>query len=231
MAAKRWYALSIGKDMKYWREILILILTVILVASVQECGSEKSRANANYKALTDTTSHFKNRLGTITASRAALQLTNSELKQTLLSKDDSLNQLSKEFVQLRSVVKFSSKLKLPAAAVKFETPIPGQTCDSLPLAFERSGAFRQKWFQFYYSVTPDSLKITDMAMNNTTTVITGVKRKWFLGKQVVKTDVTHSNPYISTQQITSAEVVVPEPWYKKWYLWLAAGIAGGLLIK
>jgi len=217
--------------MKYWREILILILTVILVASIQECGSEKSRADNNYKALTDTTSHFKNRVGTITASKAALQLTNSELKQNLLSKDDSLKQLSKEFVKLRSVVKFNSKVGLPDAAVKFNTPIPGHPCDSLPVAFERSGAFRQKWFQFNYSVTPDSLKITDMAMNNTTTVITGVKRKWFLGQQVVKTDVTNSNPYVSTQQITSAEVVVPEPWYKKWYVHLALGITAGLLIK
>lgn len=217
--------------MRYWREILILILTVILVASIQQCGSEKARASANYKALTDTTSHFKNKLGTITGTKSALQLTNSELKQTLLNKDDSLKQLSKEFVQLRSIVKFRTNIKLPSASVKFDTPIPGQPCDSLPIAFERSGEFKHKWFQFHYNVTPDSLKITDMVMNNTTTVITGVKRKWFLGQQVVKTDVTHSNPYVSTQQITSAEIVVPEPWYKKWYVWLAAGLAGGLLIK
>lgn len=59
---------------------------------------------------------------------------------------------------------------------------------------------------------------------------TGTKRKWFLGKETLTTDITSDNPYLKVTEITSAEVTVPTPWYKKWYVWAAVGAAGGFFI-
>ena len=67
-----------------------------------------------------------------------------------------------------------------------------------------------------------------MKTKTETTIITGSKRKWFLGKEIYTTDITNSNPHIEITQLKAAEVIIPEPWYKKWYVWFAAGLAGGI---
>ena len=70
-----------------------------------------------------------------------------------------------------------------------------------------------------YTVTPDSLTIAPLSVFTETAVITGYKRKWFLGKESLVTEVTHTNPYITTPKINSAEVILPSQWYKKWFIW------------
>ena len=53
----------------------------------------------------------------------------------------------------------------------------------------------------------------------------------FLGKQTITTDIANTNPFISIKNIQSVEITTPEPWYKKWYVWLAGGIAGGVILS
>ena len=81
-----------------------------------------------------------------------------------------------------------------------------------------------------YRVTNDSLIIHPFSTWTETTVISGFKRKWFLGRQTLVTDVTNTNPYIEVTAIKAAYVIVPEPWYKKWYVWLAAGFVTGIAV-
>lgn len=225
------YASFRNKTMKFWRETMIGLLLIILFSTVLKCKNETKIKNANYKAFTDSVTCFKNALGTITASKNALHYTNAELKQMLLKNNDSLKKLSKEFTKLHTIITFKNNASLPPIELKFQTdttrlPSGSSVCESY-----YSGILKDKWFGFNYKITSDSLKLTNFIVPNHTIALTGVKRKWFFGKTVVTTDITHSNPYIRTENITVAEVIIPEPWYKKWYLWLAAGIAGGLLIK
>jgi len=81
-----------------------------------------------------------------------------------------------------------------------------------------------------YRVTNDSLQVPQFTTHTETAVMTGTKRKWFLGKQTLVTDVTNTNPHITVTGITSAELAVPEPWYRKWYFWGGLGVLGGVLI-
>lgn len=216
--------------MKYWREIAVVFLLVVLAAVLSKGCEENSRAENNYGALTDTIKYYENRLGTQSASIKTMQFTNAQLAETLLKKNDTLAQLAKEFAKLRSVVTIGNKTKLPEIGFKLSEPVPQQPCDSI-LPYLRTGNVAEKWYRFNYEITQDSLKLVEFTIPNTISVITGVKRTWFLGKQTVNTDVTHSNPYMYTDNLRAAEVVITEPWYKKWYLWLAAGLAGGLILK
>ncbi len=216
--------------MKYWREIIIVLLLALLAAMFVKANRYKVRSTTNYEALTDAVRHYENRLGAQSASIKTIQFTNDELKVTLLKKNDTLAQLTKEFAKLRSVVSIGSKTKLPEIGLKLSELVLQQPCDSI-LPYLRIGNVAEKWYRFNYEITQDSLKLAEFTIPNTISVITGVKRTWFLGKQTVNTDVTQSNPYVYTDNLRAAEVVITEPWYKKWYLWLAAGVAGGLILK
>jgi hypothetical protein len=87
-----------------------------------------------------------------------------------------------------------------------------------------------KWYSFHYKSNQAGIKIDSFKTWTSANIITGTKRKWFLGEQTVKTDITLSNPHMAVTDITSVEVVLPSPWHQKWYVWLAVGVAGGFVM-
>ena len=143
----------------------------------------------------------------------------------VIEKDSLLNALSDNFSSLKSVTKYKTVTKIDTVYITHEN-----ITNSLPY-FKLQGSSNNKWLSMQYTVTPDSLTIAPLSVFTETAVITGYKRKWFLGKESLVTEVTHTNPYITTPKIKSAEVILPSPWYKKWFIWLAAGVVGGFLIK
>ncbi|MFL9845446.1 DUF6549 family protein [Flavobacterium rhizosphaerae] len=180
-------------------------------------------ADINLTALNDTVKHYTNKLGTQTASISTLQLDKEQLQDLILSKDVELNELSKEFAKVSSLVKYKTITKYDTIAIIYT--------DSIPCDFTRLSTVKKEWYGFNYISSQSGFKIDSLTIPNQTTVITGTKRKWFLGKETITTDITNSNPYINVTDIKAAEIVIPVPWYKKWYVWTAAGLALGILSK
>ncbi len=211
--------------------VYITVICLLILALIFQCGkANEMRAHSKYNidSLTDSIIYFRNLLDTETASVKTLQLEKNQLKKLIIDKDATLKQLTAEFSKVKSVTKFRSAVNFDTIGVKFDAPV---ICmDTMP-AWEKKGLLHSKWYSLGYKVTSDSLIISPFTTWTETTVITGFKRKWLLGRQTLTTDITTTNPHITISAIKSAEVVVPEPWYKKWYLWLVAGIAGGLLLK
>lgn len=210
-----------------------LIVVATLIWGVHKCeraGFYKSSGESNAAALTDTVKHFTNRLGTQTASIRTLQLDKKGMQEIIFKKDKELASLAKEFSKVKYVAKFASTAQFDSIGIKFDVPIDLCATDTVG-RFERTGSLNRKWFALDYRVTNDSLQIPKFTTWTETTVITGTKRSWFLGKETLRTDITNSNPHITVTGITSAELTLVSPWYRKWYVWLAAGLAGGLLIK
>jgi hypothetical protein len=206
---------------KYILSITITLLVVLLVSSVQKCSYWKSTSNTNLDTLTDTVKHYKNALGTQTASIKTLQLTEKQLKDMIIKKDDSLKVLASEFAQVKSVLKYKTVTRIDTVKMEYT--------EMIPCKFERSGSKVHKWYSINYFSNENGIIIDSLTIPNTTAVITGIKRKWFLGKQTITTDITNSNPYIKVNDIKSAEIDIPEPWYKKWYIWFTIGVIGGIL--
>ena len=204
---------------------VIICLVLLLVYKCDENKQNLDGYTNNIDALTDSVMHYKNVIGTHTASIKTLQIEKKQLKKLVLKKDSLLNALSNTFSSVKSVTKYKTITKIDTVYITH-----GNITDSLPY-FKLQGSSSNKWLSMEYTVTPDSLIIAPLSVYTETAVITGYKRKWFLGKESLVTEVTHTNPYITTTGIKSAEVILPSPWYKKWYVWLAAGLAGGLLIK
>jgi hypothetical protein len=207
---------------KYIPYIVIVMLAISLLLSARQCSIATSTANTNYNTLTDTVNHFKNRIGTITASKATLQLNNAQLQGIILNKDNALAALAKEFAEVKSVVKFQAVTKFDTIQIAYK--------DSIPCVFERSGTISDKWYSFGYKADQAGVTIDSFKTWISASVVTGTKRKWFLGEQTIKTDITLSNPNMIVADITTAEVVVPSPWYRKWYMWLAVGAVGGFVM-
>jgi len=198
---------------------MIAALVIALLLSVGWCSRVRGNGTANTSALTDTVTYYQNKLGGVTVGKATLQLENSQVKELLLKKDKELAALASEFAKLHYITKYSTVTKYDTIAVAFK--------DTVPCVFERSGRVAEKWYSFGYRATQKGVTLDSLVIPNTATVLTGTKRKWFLGKEILTTDITNSNPHITVTGITAAEVNLPAPWYKKWYVWGIVGAAGG----
>lgn len=207
---------------KYIPYIVIVILVLLLIASFLECDRRESVSNKNLEALTDTVQHYTNRLGGQSAGIRTLQLDKAQLQKIIIDKDHQLAALTKEFAKVRSIVKFQTVTQFDTIGIVYK--------DSIPCVFERSGTTSDKWYSFGYEADQAGVKIDSFKTWTSANIITGTKRKWFLGEQTVRTDITLSNPHMAVSDITAAEVIIPSPWYRKWYVWMAAGAVGGFIM-
>lgn len=217
-----------GKFMK--QKICYLIILLLLCVLIFQCNKRieiENIAKANNKTFTDSVTYYNNVLGTYTSSIRTLQLDNKLAKETLLKGDLKLNKLAREFSKLKWITTTKSNITFDTISTELEEDIAANDT----IDFIRQGKISSEWYSLDYKITNDSLTIAPFKTWTETTVITGIKRKWFLGEQILITDVTNTNPYITITGIKSVEVIVPEPWYRKWYVWLAAGAAAGMLIK
>ncbi|MES2484832.1 MAG: DUF6549 family protein [Bacteroidota bacterium] len=204
---------------KYIPYIIIATLAVALFLSIERCTYNKSQGDDNASALTDTVKYYTNRLGTQTASIKTLQVNKAGLKSLLLDKDVAL---AGEFAKVHTIVNTETVFKVDTITVAYN--------DTISHNFERSRHVLDKWYSFGYHSNQNGFKIDSLVIPNSITVITGTKRKWFLGKETITTDVTNTNPYVTVTNIKAAELSLPVPWYKKWYIWLAVGVAGGFAV-
>jgi hypothetical protein len=200
------------------------LLFCVILAMCQGWRSDNSRNAHNLRVAQDSIRHFENRLGTVTASRGVLILENRQMQQDFIKQDAEMAQLAKEFAKVQSAVKFGTVTTLPGTVTVFT--------DTVPCEFERKGEVKSEWYKYKYTVTQNALQIDSLQTWTTTTVMTGFKKKWFLGEKTLTVDVTNTNPYIHVTDLKAAQVVVPQRWYEKWYVHFAAGaVVGGLLMK
>lgn len=208
------------KITRFFPYIVILILLLLLNRQCQETKSVYSF----YENEKQEVEYYKNKLGTLTATVTASELSNKQLKDLILKKNDTLKKLASEFLQIRTVTRIKEVIKIDTVKVPFEVQIP---CE-----FERLGKYdTDSHFKFNYVLNQTGFSISDIEIPNTQTIITGTKRKWIFGKQYLTTDITNSNPYINTTEVQSVVVPVSVEWYNSKWLWFGLGAVGGILIS
>jgi len=205
-----------------YKNVLILGLFMALVLSINQCSSNKQLLASQGVALIDATDHYKNELGTITATKKVLELEKKDLKELLYSRDTALNTLRKEFSKVDAIIQTETMVAIDSVTVPFDTKIGYD--------FERNGKHLENWLQYDYSLNQDSFSLSDFRMLNKQTSITGFKRKWLLGKQTYTTDITNTNPYIKTMEVQTVQVVVPKHFYDTRLFNIGVGFIGGVLV-
>lgn len=203
---------------RFFPYLVILILLVLLNRQCQNTENvfaflENERQEVRF---------YKNKLGTVTATVTASELSNKQLKELLLKKNDSLRLLASEFHKIRTITKIKEVIKIDSVNVPFLVEIP---CE-----FERLGKYdTDSHFKFDYVLNQSGFSLSNIEIPNTQTIITGTKRKWIFGKQYLTTDITNTNPYINTTEVQSVVIPIKNEWYNSKWLWLGAGFVGGVL--
>lgn len=202
-----------------WLAIAILLLFSSLL--LVKCNDNK-RLIKNIDALNGKMQVYQNKLGTQTYRSSILMLTNDELSKQLLQKNDTIKKLAKGFNKINTITTFITKVKIDTITKNFKEPLP---CD-----FVREDSINKAWYSFNYKIDSVGLTIYNFKMPNETIVISGSKRKWFLGKETIVTEVTNTNPFLSVSELKSYETVIPKKWYDNKLIYIGLGIITGVLI-
>jgi len=192
--------------------MLILLLTVISLTSMVFVMYKQSKTQQSaISALTSENSSYKLKSGQTVTSQSIAQLPKELLKQQIKT-DSVLMELSKQFAKITAIKTASVRMEIPKTEVAFDKPITIADIDTVSnqLVFERTGAKFDKWFEFGYKVTQDSLTIEPFATWTDVKIVDGFKRKWILGRQTYTADILFTNPYMEASQVKAYEVIIPK---------------------
>lgn len=111
----------------------------------------------------------------------------------------------KKFTEIKTVTRYVDRIRIDTIQVKYK--------DTIPCVFERSGAINEKEYSLTYQTNQNGLKLHNMQIEDSLLIVTGTKRKWFLGRETNTIDISHTNKYISSDQVQHIEVVPKKPFY------------------
>lgn len=201
-----------------WEKWISRVVILVLVCySFVQCENNKT-ALANIDALNSKISTYELENGQLVSSNLSLQFDKDQLEDLVISQDKELEEIYKKFSEVKTVTKTVTITKIDSVDVPFEVKVP---CD-----FERSDSVIDKHYSFDYAVNQNGLKIKNLTIPDSVSIVTGSKRKWFLGKKTYTIDITHSNPNIQETSLQHYEVQEP----KKWYQTDGAKMGGAIII-
>lgn len=130
---------------------------------------------------------------TVTTKKEAVQVAN--IPETIV----------KKFTEIKTVTRYVDRIRIDTIQVRYK--------DTVPCVFERSGAINEKEYSLTYQTNQNGLKLYNMQIEDSLLIVTGTKRKWFLGKETNTIDISHTNKYISSDQVQHIEVFPKKEWY------------------
>lgn len=201
---------------------VLLCLCLFLVSQLfQKCKNENLQL-ANVDALNSQLTTYKLENGQLVTSAKTLSYTNAQLKNSLLGKDKKLKEVMDKFSKVKSVTKYVTTTKIDTIAITYK--------DSIPCVFEINDAIFHQWYSLGYNSNQKGITITELSIPDSVAIVTGTKRKWFLGKQTQTIDITHTNPFVETEAVQHIEVVAKPKWYETTIFKVGLGFLGGFLL-
>jgi hypothetical protein len=197
---------------------LILILFCISVSTQRKLNAEKK----DTIKLELQIANYKLKDGTQVSSSVVKQITAKEIKEVVKKATSKVKLLAKEFHEVEEISTNHQVIKIDTIRVVFI-----DTISKIKIG-EKSGI----GYSFNYRVSPEDLSIYNLKIPDTITRISGVKRKWFLGRETHVVDVMHSNPNIIAQGSSTFELKPVKHWYTSNLFFFGVGvISAGYLLK
>lgn len=204
------------------KRILPYVIAIIFILLfLHQCKETKSLQKL-YLNEKNEVSYYKNKLGGMTATVNSMELSEKQLKETILRKNDSLKKLASEFKKIKSMTTGSLSVIIDTIYIPYEVEIP---CE-----FSRVTKYEDKWLSFNLEQNQLGTKISDTEVFTEFTLINGTKRKWILGKQYLTSDLTFTNPNIIVSEMQTIIVPVNVEWYNNKWLYMGVGMLGGFMI-
>lgn len=128
----------------------------------------------------------------------------------------------KKFTEIKTVTRYVDRIKIDTITIRYK--------DTIPCVFERSGAINEKEYSLTYQSNQNGLQLYNMRIEDSLLIVTGTKRKWFLGKETNTIDISHTNKYISSDQVQHIEVVPKKPFYDSTLFKFGVGFILGVAV-
>jgi hypothetical protein len=182
-----------------------------------QCENNKTSL-ANIDALNSQISTYKLKNGQLVAISKSLVLNQKQLEDLVLSKDAEMEEMAKHFSKVKTVTKIVTNTIIDSIPIPYEV--------EAPCVFEKTGIVENKNYNLKYFSNQKGIRIDSLNVPNTMTYVSGVKRKWFWGKETNTIDITASNPLVKIDSIQHIEIQEP----KKWYQTNGAKMGGAVII-
>ncbi len=180
---------------KYLLYGLIILLTFLYVKSCSDKVADKNRHQDNLKVLHQEIKVGKTKLGQVTASKDVLEVTHEELKKQLWVKDDSLQDLLKDFRKVKAAFVINTTVNLEPFT------IPLSPADELGVRPFRKA---NQHYTFSGAVLPNSVRLDTLQLFNTQRLVLGTHKGFF--NRTTTATITNSNPYIQTTDLSTQVV-------------------------
>lgn len=204
-----------------WKRVAITILTifvlVLLSLNFAQCENNKT-ALATIEAQNSQISTYKLRNGQLVTSVQTLQFSNDQLEDLVLSQDAEMEEMAKHFSKVKTITKVVTNTIIDSIPMPYEV--------EAPCVFEKTGIVENSNYNLKYFSNQKGIRIDSLNIPNTMTYVSGVKRKWFWGKETNTIDITASNPLVKIDSIQHIEIQEP----KKWYQTNGAKMGGAIII-
>lgn len=198
----------------------ILALFILVSVIVSKAKNEKTQKQ-NIIALQSEISNFKLKDGTEVATVKSLQFENDQLKESLSQKE---KEIAAKFSEVKTVTRIEERIKFDTIRIAYK--------DTIKCNFRRVGAIKNKSYSLDYITTQKGVKLSNLSVPDTIVIVTGLKRKWFLGKETATIDVIHTNELVKVNSIKHIENKPKKRWYDTNIFKIGAGfIAGAMLVK
>lgn len=209
-----------------WRWLNPAVILLLVFLLFRDCRNSRVLAS-KYRATKDSVYTYKLSNGQLVSSNNVLLLAKDQLQDQVIFKDAQFKELMAKFSKVSSLQNIRLITKIPTINLPLSSPVTKKDLDSTTgnLKFERLGSKFDKWYEFGYKVTQDSITIEPFSTWTEVKRVDGFKRKWFLGRQTLTSDVTLTNPYIEVSELKTVFIPIPRPFYETRLFNIAVGAA------
>lgn len=205
-----------------WKQTILYITVLALFAMLlSKCENEKLQL-ATIKALTQENTSYKLKNNQLVVSSKILIANNKKQAIEIIGSNESIKELTNKFSKVKSITKYVEKLKIDTVKVVYK--------DSVPCTFEKQGNISNSDYSLNYKSNQRGISITDLVIENEITIVTGIKKKWFLGKETQTIDITNSNKLIKVGELKQVDITPKKRFYETTLFKVGIGILAGTLI-
>ena len=199
--------------LRYLPYLVILILISVLFS---KCENERVQT-ATIHALTTENKHYKLKNGQLVTSTEIAYFDKNQMKK-LLEKE-----LANKFSNIKTVTKVVTNTVIDTVKIVYT--------DSIPCRFEKYGSIIKNDYSLNYKSNQSGITLSSIVIPDSITFVSGVKRKWFLGKETHTVDIKHSNSLIKDNSIQSFELKDKKRFYETTLFKVGVGILIGVSIR
>ncbi len=184
------------------RNWAMLLITLGAISYSFSSYVNEQKYKENIKALNSQVITYKLKNGQLVSSAQSLKLDKDELNLMLTQKD---KELASKFSKVKTVTKIEEKIKFDTIKIVYK--------DTIPCNFKKTGAIVKKDYSLNYISTQKGVKIANISMTDSITIVTGTKRNWWLGKETNTIDVSHTNELVKVNEIKHIDTQPKKKWY------------------